>query len=49
VGLPEELSWFSKKIKQMFGFPNKLLGDHIQNAFHAMALNETRADFVRSQ
>jgi len=48
VGLPEELTFFSKKFKQLFGFADKLLGSHIQHAFHAMALNETRADFVCS-
>ncbi|KIJ32054.1 hypothetical protein M422DRAFT_185034 [Sphaerobolus stellatus SS14] len=44
VGLPEELT-FNKKFKQLFSFPDKLLGPHVQYAFHAMALNETRADF----
>jgi len=46
VGLPEEVTFFSKKFKQLFGFQDKQLGPHIQHAFHAMALNETRADFV---
>ncbi|KAF8585533.1 hypothetical protein K439DRAFT_1652901 [Ramaria rubella] len=45
VGLPEELTFFSKKIKQLFGFSDKTLGVHIHHAFHAMAINETRADF----
>jgi len=44
LGLPKELS-FSHKIKRLFGFRDKHLGEHIEHAFHAMALNETRADF----
>jgi len=36
----------SPKVAQIFGFPDKLLGEHIEYAFHALALNETRADFV---
>jgi hypothetical protein len=46
LGLPEELTFGSKKLNTIFGFPDKLLGEHIQHAFHALALNETRADFV---
>jgi len=49
LGLPSELAITSKKIEQLFGFCDHLLGEHIQYAFHAMALNETRKDFVRSQ
>ncbi|KAF8523076.1 hypothetical protein BU17DRAFT_43975 [Hysterangium stoloniferum] len=45
LGLPEELTFFSKRIQKIFGFHDKILGTHIQHAFHAMALNETRADF----
>jgi len=30
---------------KIFGFSDKLLGEHIEHAFHALALNETRADF----
>lgn len=46
LGLPEELTLHSNKITTIFGFPDKKLGEHIENAFHALALNETRADFV---
>lgn len=46
LGLPGELTIRSKKINQIFGFSDRLLGEHIENAFHALALNETRADFV---
>ncbi|KIJ32055.1 hypothetical protein M422DRAFT_35987 [Sphaerobolus stellatus SS14] len=44
LGLPKELT-FRRKFKKIFSFPDKVLGPHIQHAFHAMALNETRADF----
>lgn len=46
LGLPEELSFGSRKIKTLFGFPDSILGDHIERAYQALALNETRADFV---
>ncbi|KAI0307997.1 hypothetical protein B0F90DRAFT_1909331 [Multifurca ochricompacta] len=46
LGLPEELAFGSKKIKTLFGFPDSVLGDHIERAYQALALNETRADFV---
>jgi hypothetical protein len=29
-----------------FGFPDRILGEHIERAYQALALNETRADFV---
>jgi len=46
LGLPEELAFGSKRIKTLFGFPDSVLGDHIERAYQALALNETRADFV---
>ena len=46
LGLPEELALGSKKIKTLFGFSDAVLGDHIERAYQALALNETRADFV---
>ena len=46
MGLPEELTIGSQKMTKIFGFPDRLLGEHIEYAFHALALNETRADFV---
>jgi hypothetical protein len=39
----------SRKITKIFGFSDKLLGEHIEYAFHALALNETRADFVSAR
>ena len=48
LGLPEELSFGSKKIQTLFGFPDSILGDHVERAYQALALNETRADFVRT-
>ena len=49
LGLPSELTFVSKRITKLFGFSDNLLGDHIQYAFHAIAVNETRKDFVRPQ
>ncbi|KAK7694727.1 hypothetical protein QCA50_001915 [Cerrena zonata] len=45
VGLPEEVRFSSKKIENLFGFPDKSLGPHIARAYHALALNEMRKDF----
>ncbi|CAL1695679.1 unnamed protein product [Somion occarium] len=45
VGLPNELSFGSEKVKTLFGFPDTVLGPHIERAYHAMALNENRKDF----
>ncbi|KAI9445014.1 hypothetical protein H4582DRAFT_1805459 [Lactarius indigo] len=45
LGLPEELAFGSKRIKTLFGFPDSVLGDHVERAYQALALNETRADF----
>ncbi|KAF8578302.1 hypothetical protein K439DRAFT_1362468 [Ramaria rubella] len=44
IGLPSEIR-LSRKSRELFGFPDKLLGAHVENAFHAMAMNETRTDF----
>ncbi|KAF5374815.1 hypothetical protein D9758_000331 [Tetrapyrgos nigripes] len=44
VGLPEELT-LKPQVKKIFGFPDKILGEHIERAYHALALNETREDF----
>ena len=46
LGLPEELTPLPKKAAQLFGFHDCLLGDHIEAAYQALALNEMRADFV---
>ena len=46
MGLPDELRVSTKKIKSLFGFPDTFLGEHIARAYHALALNEMRKDFV---
>lgn len=45
VGLPEELTIHSEKTKNLLGFRDKKLGPHVERAYHALALNEPRADF----
>lgn len=47
VGLPEEITRRSPSTKSIFGFPNTELGEHIERAYQALAINETRLDFVR--
>lgn len=44
--MPEELTLTSSKIRNIFGFPDRRLGDHVERAYQALALDETRADFV---
>ncbi|KIJ47432.1 hypothetical protein M422DRAFT_778091 [Sphaerobolus stellatus SS14] len=44
LGIPCELK-LDHKVQSLFGFPDCFLGEHIENAFHAMALDETREDF----
>ncbi|KAJ3758641.1 hypothetical protein EV360DRAFT_43439 [Lentinula raphanica] len=46
LGLPEEITLRSPKLKKLFGFPDRLLGPHIERAYQALALNENRADFT---
>ncbi|KAJ7293538.1 hypothetical protein C8J57DRAFT_1269293 [Mycena rebaudengoi] len=45
LGLPEELTRRSKQVKTVFGFNDRVLGEHIEYAYQALALNETRVDF----
>ncbi|KAI0001828.1 hypothetical protein BJV77DRAFT_16954 [Russula vinacea] len=45
LGLPKELSFGSTKGRTLFGFPDSILGEHVERAYQALALNETRADF----
>ncbi|KAI0669822.1 hypothetical protein C8Q78DRAFT_976460 [Trametes maxima] len=45
VGMPEELTLKDAKMKSLFGFPDRLLGHHIERAYQVLALNEHRADF----
>ncbi|CDO71627.1 hypothetical protein BN946_scf184911.g97 [Trametes cinnabarina] len=44
-GMPEELTLRNAKMKSLFGFPDRLLGSHVERAYQALALNEHRADF----
>ncbi|KAJ7071072.1 hypothetical protein C8F01DRAFT_413906 [Mycena amicta] len=44
LGLPEELT-HHPGLQNVFGFNDRLLGDHIQYAYQGLALNEPRADF----
>ncbi|KAI6136605.1 hypothetical protein F5141DRAFT_994649 [Pisolithus sp. B1] len=45
VGLPEEITHKSPSTTSIFGFPSTWLGDHIERAYQALAINETRVDF----
>ncbi|KAG9222766.1 hypothetical protein CCMSSC00406_0004680 [Pleurotus cornucopiae] len=45
LGLPEEISLKNKRARNLFGFPDRLLGEHVYRAYQALALNEPRADF----
>ncbi|TFK77140.1 hypothetical protein BDN72DRAFT_807618 [Pluteus cervinus] len=45
-GLPEEFIFGNKTGASKFGFPDKVLGEHIERAYQALALDEPRADFV---
>ncbi len=45
-GLPEEFIFGNKTGASLFGFPDKVLGEHIERAYQALALDEPRADFV---
>ncbi|KAI0094838.1 hypothetical protein BDY19DRAFT_988637 [Irpex rosettiformis] len=44
LGLPGELN-LSAKMKTLFGFPDRFLGQHIERAFQALAIDEHRKDF----
>ncbi|KAF8521428.1 hypothetical protein BU17DRAFT_64919 [Hysterangium stoloniferum] len=43
LGLPQELHLFPKM--KHFGLSDQLLGKHVEHAYHAIAINETRLDF----
>lgn len=45
LGVPESLTLRSK-VRQLFGFKDTVLGEHIERAYQALALHEMRADFV---
>ncbi|OJA08306.1 hypothetical protein AZE42_07571 [Rhizopogon vesiculosus] len=44
AGLSEELTHESPSTKSIFGFPNNELGQHIERAYHALAIDETRPE-----
>ncbi|GJE86180.1 DUF2235 domain-containing protein [Phanerochaete sordida] len=44
LGLPEELTR-SDAVRTLFGFPDRHLGEHIERAYQALALDEHRKDF----
>jgi hypothetical protein len=46
LGLPEEISLHWKDITSIFGFSDSALSPDIAYALQALAINETRADFV---
>lgn len=45
LGLPDELR-IHPQVRTLFGFPDRRLGEHVERAYQALALNETREDFV---
>ncbi|KAL0071877.1 hypothetical protein AAF712_000799 [Marasmius tenuissimus] len=45
LGLPEELTIGPNRVKTLFGFPDRILGEHIERAYQALALNEPRKNF----
>lgn len=46
IGLPEEMRPKVASTKSIFGFSNAELGEHIERAYQALAIHETRLDFV---
>jgi hypothetical protein len=44
--MPESLTFRSARVRNIFGFPDKDLGEHVERAYQALALHENRADFV---
>ncbi|KAF8527196.1 hypothetical protein BU17DRAFT_61815 [Hysterangium stoloniferum] len=44
LGLPREVR-LSPQVETLYGFPDTYLGDHIEYAFQAMAIDEARTDF----
>jgi hypothetical protein len=45
LGIPEDLDRFGL-FKKYYGFLNANLGEHVEHAFHALALDEHRKNFV---
>lgn len=48
LGLPREIDPIREKRRPLFGLPDCLLGEHIEAAYQALAINEMREDFVSS-
>ena len=46
VGIPEDLAKFDLFFKRYYGFHNTDLGQYVEHAFHALALDERRKNFV---
>jgi len=46
VGIPAEFARFDLFFRRYYGFFDTDLGEHIEHAFHAMALDERRKNFV---
>src|SRR4051794_40398838 len=46
VGIPEDLAKFDILFKKYYGFFDSDLGAHVEHAFHAIALDERRKNFV---
>ena len=46
VGIPEDLARFDILFRKYYGFFDSDLGAHIEHAFHAVALDERRKNFV---
>lgn len=46
VGIPEDLAKFDLFFKKYYGFFDSDLGAHVEHAFHAVALDERRKNFV---
>ena len=45
-GVHEQVPFLSKHARELYGFPKSHLGGHVEKAFQALALNETRSAFV---
>ncbi|VDC01832.1 unnamed protein product [Peniophora sp. CBMAI 1063] len=48
IGIPDELKFGASddKMRTLFGFPDSTLGTHVERAYQALAIEETRTDFV---
>ncbi|KAI0032740.1 hypothetical protein K488DRAFT_34553, partial [Vararia minispora EC-137] len=48
LGIPNELKFglLDDRIRTLFGFPDSTLGAHVEQAYQALAIEETRKDFT---